>query len=89
MIPESLQIIELLSSLLALILFVISFIAYIRERRKKLFLVSAAFFFYSIMKLFDASSAFFPGIGFDLEIAGSLLDFVVLTSFFLSMVSKG
>lgn len=89
MITKSLQIIEFLSSILALILFVISFIAYMRERRKKLFLVSAAFFFYSIMKFLDAASAFFPGIGFDLEIAGSLLDFVVLTFFFLSMISKG
>lgn len=44
MITESLQIIELLSSLLALILFVISLIAYLRERRKKIYLVSAAFF---------------------------------------------
>lgn len=89
MITKSLQIIELLSSLLALILFLISLIAYMRERRKKLFLVSAAFFFYSIIKFLDVASAFFPGIGFDLEIAGSLLDFVVLTLFFLSMVSKG
>ena len=86
---EPLQMIELFSSLLALILFIISFIAYMREHRKKLFLVSAAFFFYSIMKFLDAASAFFPGIGFDLEIAGSLLDFVVLTFFLLSMISKG
>jgi hypothetical protein len=86
---NSLQIIELASSLLALILFVISFIAYMRDHRKKLFFVSSAFFFYSIMKFLDASSAFFSGIGFDLEIAGSLLDFVVLSSFVLSMVSKG
>jgi predicted membrane channel-forming protein YqfA (hemolysin III family) len=78
MITESFQIIEFLSGLLALILFLISLIAYKRERRKKLFLVSSAFFFYSIMKFLGASSVFFPGIGFDLEIAGNLLDFVVL-----------
>jgi hypothetical protein len=89
MIIKPLQMCELLSSLLALILFIISLIAYTRERRKKLFLISAAFFFYSLMKFLDATSAFFPGIGLDLEIAGSSLDFVVLTLFFLSMISKG
>lgn len=86
---NSLLIIELASSLLSLILFVISFIAYMQDHRKKFFFISSAFFFYSIMKFLDASSVFFPVIGFDLEIAGSLLDFVVLSSFFLSMVSKG
>lgn len=83
------QIIQLVSSLLALILFVVSLLAYLRERRKKLFLVSAAFFFYSIMKFLDAAGAFFPRTGDYLEISGNLLDFVVLGLFFLSMMTKG
>ncbi len=82
MITETNQMIQLISSLLALFLFVISMLAYRRERRKKLFLVSAAFFFYSIMKFLDASSTFFPRKGEYLEIGGSFLDFVVLTLFF-------
>jgi hypothetical protein len=82
------QIIQLISSLLALFLFIISFVAYLRERRKKLFLVSGAFFFYSIMKFLDAAGTFFPKTGDYLEIGGNLLDFVVLTLFFLSMITK-
>lgn len=88
MITETNQIIQLISSLLALFLFVISMLAYRRERRKKLFLVSAAFFFYSIAKLLDVSNAFFSLKGDYLEIGGSLLDFVVLGLFFISVVSK-
>lgn len=83
------QIIQLISSLLALSLFVISFLAYLRERRKKLFLLSAAFFFYSIMKFLDAANIFFPKTGEYLEILGSLLDFVVLALFFISIMTNG
>lgn len=83
------QIIQLISSLLALSLFVISFLAYLRERRKKLFLLSAAFFFYSVMKFLDAANIFFPKTGESLEILGSLLDFVVLALFFISMTTNG
>jgi hypothetical protein len=88
MITEPDQIIQLVSSLLALFLFVISFLAYLRERRKKLFLLSAAFFFYSTMKFLDAANLFFPRTGDYLEIWGSLLDFLVLALFFLSMITK-
>jgi hypothetical protein len=88
-ITEPDQIIQLVSSLLALILFVISLIAYLRERRKKLLLLSGAFFFYSTMKFLDAAGIFFPRAGDYLEIWGSLLDFVVLALFFLSMITKG
>jgi hypothetical protein len=88
MITEPDQIIQLVSSLLALFLFVISFLAYMQERRKKLFILSAAFFFYSIMKFLDAANIFFPGRGDYLEIWGSLLDFVVLALFFFSMITK-
>ena len=89
MLTEPDQIIQLVSSLLALILFVISLIAYLRERRKKLLLLSGAFFFYSTMKFLDAAGIFFPRAGDYLEIWGSLLDFVVLALFFLSMITKG
>lgn len=83
------QIIQLISSLLALILFVISLLAYRRECRKKLFILSSAFFFYSIMNFLDAASIFFPQAGEYSEVWGSLLNFVVLALFFLSMITKG
>jgi hypothetical protein len=88
MLTEPDQIIQFVSSLLALILFIISFLAYRRERRKKLFVLSSAFFFYSIMNLLDAANIFFPQAGEYPEIWGSLLNFVVLALFFLSMITK-
>jgi len=88
MLTEPDQIIQLVSSLLALILFVISFLAYLRERRKKLFVLSSAFFFYSIMNFLDAAGIFFPQAGEYPEIWGSLLNFVVLALFFLSIITK-
>jgi hypothetical protein len=88
MIIEPEEIIRLLSSLLALFLFSISFLAYLRERRRKLFLLSAAFFFYALMEFLDVSEIFFPEKGNYLEIWGSLLNFVVLAFFFLSMITK-
>lgn len=88
MIIETDEIIQLVSSLLALSLFVISFLAYLRERRKKLFLLSAAFFVYSIMAFLDAGEIIFPSAGDYLEIWGSLLNFAVLALFFLSMITK-
>jgi hypothetical protein len=88
MIIETDEIIQLLSSLLALFLFVISFLAYLRERRKKLLLLSAAFFFYSTIKFLDTANVFFPRTDEYFEILGSLLDFIVLALFFLSMIIK-
>jgi len=88
MIIESDTIIILASSLLALVLFTIAFLAYLRERRKKLFLLSAAFFVYAVMEFFDAGDIFSPGIGKCLEIWGSLLNFVVLTLFFISIIIR-
>lgn len=88
MLTEPEQIIQLVSSLLALILFFISLLAYIRERRKKLFILSSAFFFYSMMNFLDAADIFFPQAGECPEVWGSLLNFVVLALFFLSMITK-
>ncbi|WP_406670565.1 hypothetical protein V7O67_01005 [Methanolobus sp. ZRKC4] len=80
--------IVLLSSILALLLFTISLFAYLRERRKKLLMVTAAFFFYFLMGFLDASESFFPVIGEKLEIWSSILNFVVLLLFFSAMLTK-
>lgn len=88
MISEPDQLITIVSSLLALVLFSVSFIAYMRERRKKLLLLSAAFFFYAVMNFLDAGDIYYSEIGDYLEVWGSLLNFVVLALFFLSMITK-
>lgn len=82
------EMLQLASSFLAFFLFIISFLAYMRERRKKLFLLSAAFFFYSLMEFLDAGDIFSPKIGEYFEIAGNSLNFIILALFFLSMITK-
>jgi len=82
------ELIILLSSFLALLLFVLSLLAYLREHRKKLFLVTLAFFFYFLMGFFDTSEVFFPMIGDQLEILGSFLNIAVLVSFYLAILTK-
>lgn len=88
MLMEVDNLIVLLSSFLALLLFVISFLAYLREHRKKLFLVALAFFFYFLMGFFDTSEVFFPMIGERLEILGSFLNIAVLLSFYFAILTK-
>lgn len=88
MISEPDQVVRLISALLALALFVISFFAYQRERRRKMFLVSMAFFFYAVMGFLGASDIFFPTVGDYLEFWGSFLNFVVLLLFSLALLTK-
>lgn len=82
------NLIVLLSSILALLLFMISLFAYFRERRKKLLMVTAAFFFYFLMGFLDASESLFPSVGDEMELLGSVLNFVVLSLFFFAMLTK-
>lgn len=82
------NVIVLLSSILALALFSISLAAYLRERRRKLLLVTAAFFSYFLMGFLDSTESFFMEIGDSLEVWGSVLNFVVLLLFFFAMVTK-
>lgn len=82
------NLVVLISSLLTLLLFSISLLAYLRERRKKLFLVATAFFFYFLMGFLDASEVFFPVQGDYLEIWGSFLNFFVLLFFSLAVLTK-
>jgi hypothetical protein len=88
MISEPDQVVRLISALLALALFVISFFAYQRERRRKMFLVFMAFFFYAVMGFLGASDIFFPTAGDYLELWGSFLNFVVLLLFSLALLTK-
>ncbi|AEA46191.1 hypothetical protein [Archaeoglobus veneficus] len=82
------EIIRVLSSLLALAIFTISAIAYLRERRRKLMLVSAAFFFYALKGFLKASDILIPQKGDIIDVTANLLDFVILLLFFSAMVVK-
>ncbi|WP_421077662.1 hypothetical protein Mjas_08150 [Methanothermococcus sp. Ax23] len=82
------EIIRLLSSILALGIFIISTIAYHREHNKKLLLVSVAFFFYAVKGFLKISDLIFPQKGEFIDIVANLLDFVILLLFFTALVIK-
>lgn len=82
------EIVRILSSSLALFIFAISVIAYFRERRRKLLLVSIAFFFYALKGFLKVSDIFFPEKGDIIDVTANLLDFVILLLFFLAIVVR-
>ncbi len=82
------NLIVLLSSILAVTLFSISFAAYLRERRRKLLMVAAAFFAYFLMGFLDSTESFFPSMGDSFEIWSSILNFIVLLLFFFAILTK-
>ncbi len=77
------------SSLLAIILFIISFIAYKRDGRKRLFYVSIAFFLFAIKGALITIDAFIPQKGIWADPLANILDFAILLSFFFGVVKKG
>lgn len=82
------EIIRILSILFALAIFAISATAYLRERRRKLMLVSAAFFFYAIKGFLKISDILLPQKGEIIDITANFLDFVILLLFFFAIVVK-
>ncbi|NPE30804.1 hypothetical protein HNV12_23190 [Methanococcoides sp. SA1] len=82
------NIIVLLSSLLALLLFVIAFLTYVRERRQKLLFVTGAFLYYFLMTFLDATEEFFPKNGDTIEFIASSFNFIVLLLFSIAILTK-
>jgi len=85
---ETDNIIVLLSSLLALLLFVIAFLTYVRERRRKLLFVTGAFLFYFLMTFLDVTEEFFPKNGDTIEFIASSFNFIVLLLFSIAILTK-
>ena len=79
---------NLLSGLLAIALFVITYIAYKRDKRKKLFIVLIAFLLFAIKSLVTASEYFYPEMGGWIETVANFLDFAVLLCFFFGVIKK-
>jgi len=82
------EVVRILSSSLALLIFVISVMAYFRERRRKLLLVSIAFFFYALKGFLKVSDIFFPEKRDFIDVTANLLDFIILLLFFSAIVVK-
>jgi hypothetical protein len=81
------KVITLGSSFLATVLFVISFIAYRRDGRRRLLYVTLAFFLFSIKGFLITSELFIPEREW-VDPVASFFDFAILLSFFFGILKK-
>ena len=81
------EIITIFTSILAIILGVISFIAYRRDQRSKFLLVTLAFAIFALEGVLIVGSDVLS-LGRFPDIIASLLDFVMLVCIFLSITLK-
>ena len=80
-------IVSIATSIMALVLFAISLIAFKRQRRSRRFYVMAAFFLFSVKGVLFATNEIL-GKTESLEWASLLLDFGILAFFFVGMVRE-
>jgi hydrogenase/urease accessory protein HupE len=82
------SLISVLSSILAAALFLISLLAYLRDRRRRLLFVTGAFFLFAIRGFLIVISDYsIPGAVW-IDSLANLLDFGVLLLFFLGLIKK-
>lgn len=81
------KIITIGSSLLATALFLISFVAYRRDGRKRLLYVTSAFFLFAVKGFLSASDLFFPERDW-VDPVASFFDFAILLCFFFGLLKK-
>jgi uncharacterized membrane protein YGL010W len=79
--------ITIATSILAVILFLISAIAYKTDKRMRLLFVTGAFFLFSVKGFLIVVDEFFPQTGWPEPLA-HLLDFGILILFFSGLVKK-
>lgn len=75
------------TSILAVILFIISAIAYKKDNRKRLLFVTGAFFLFAVKGFLIVADEFFPQTGWPEPVA-HLLDFGILILFFSGLAKK-
>ncbi len=78
------------TSILAIILFILTFLAYTRDGRKRLLFVTLAFFLYVVKGILLVLSdvSFFQSNSLWIDPAASALDFAILICFFLGILKK-
>jgi hypothetical protein len=81
------KVLTLMNAWLSLFLFIVAFIAYRRDGRKRLFYVSLAFLLFAIKSFLISSELFIPEIPYIDPIA-VILEFGVLLSFFYGVLKK-
>lgn len=81
------KLISFVNGVLAFILFLITFVTYRREYRKRLLYVSIAFALFSVRSFLISSELFIPEISW-VDPASTVLDFVILLIFFMGLLKK-
>nr|QNT35672.1 hypothetical protein HAHEADPM_00006 [uncultured Methanosarcinales archaeon] len=84
---EAEDLVTFCSSILASALFVVTIVAYKRDKRKRLLYVSIAFFLFAVKGFLSTAEMFFPQAGWT-DLIASLLDFAILLSFFVGLLKK-
>ena len=82
------SLITMAAGVLAIILFVISAIAYKKDKRRRLLYVTGAFLLFAAKGLLIASDVFFPQKGWWVDPTAHMLDFGILLMFFLGLIKE-
>lgn len=82
------SLIIMMASILAIVLFIISSLAYLRDRRRRLLFVTGAFFLFAVKGFLVVIGDFsIPGVSW-IDTSAPLLDFGILLLFFLGLIKK-
>ena len=81
------KLLYLISGLLATVLFILAFIAYKRDGRKRLLFVSLAFLLFAIKGFLMSSELFITGIEW-IDPLAVILELAIILSFFFGVVKK-
>lgn len=82
------SLIIIVSSILAVALFIISLLSYWRDRRRRLLFVTGAFFLFAVKGFLVVIGDYsVPGISW-IDTGAPLLDFGILLLFFLGLIKK-
>jgi cell division protein FtsW (lipid II flippase) len=81
------KLIIMFNAWIATFLFVLSFIAYKRDGRRRLFFVSLAFFLFAVKSFMISSELYLPQVDW-FDPAAVVLEFGVLLSFFYGVLKK-
>jgi len=81
------EIISFVNGWLSVFLFILAYMAYKRDGRKRLFYVSLAFLLFAVKSFLNASELFFPDMAW-VGPTATVLEFLVLLSFFFGVIRK-
>ena len=81
------SLIIIVSSILAVALFIISLLAYWRDRRIRLLFVTGAFFLFAVKGFLVVIGDYSSGVSW-IDTGAPLLDFGILLLFFLGLIKK-